>query len=124
MVDIYDFAIHDSGARMRRMRSIITATLLIACASGCASPAYDDPVGRSESFALTSCVTLRFDEIPNGDTTPELYTDQGVLITPVVNLYFANSVQLRVGMDFYMYMDATGVSRSAREIKFSWQANF
>jgi hypothetical protein len=64
---------------------------------------------------------VRFDYVdPNTDAN----NDQGVLITPVVNLYFANSVQLRAGMDFYMYTDATGVSRSAREIKFCWQANF
>jgi hypothetical protein len=50
--------------------------------------------------------------------------DQGILITPVLNLYFANSVQLRAGIDFYTYKDAAGVSRSAREIKFSWQADF
>jgi hypothetical protein len=42
----------------------------------------------------------------------------------VLNLYFANSVALRAGVDFYMYRDAAAVSRSAREIKFSWQANF
>jgi len=50
--------------------------------------------------------------------------DQGILITPVLNLYFANSVQLRAGLDLYFYKDATGASQSARELKFSWQANF
>jgi phosphate-selective porin O/P len=64
---------------------------------------------------------VRFDYAdPNTDASD----DQGILITPVLNLYFANTVQLRAGMDFYMYKDATGVSRSAREIKFAWQANF
>ena len=64
---------------------------------------------------------IRFDFAdPNTDTD----NDQGILITPVLNIYFANSVQLRAGMDFYMYKDAAGTSRSAREIKFSWQSNF
>lgn len=65
--------------------------------------------------------TVRFDY---ADPNTNASNDQGILITPVLNLYFANSVQLRAGMDFYMYKDVTGVSRSAREIKFSWQANF
>lgn len=51
--------------------------------------------------------------------------NQGLLITPVLNIYFANTVVLRAGFDFYSYKDAnTGTSRSARELKFSWQANF
>ena len=65
--------------------------------------------------------TVRFDY---ADPNTNASDDQGILITPVLNLYFANSVQLRAGIDFYMYKDLTGVSRSAREIKFSWQANF
>jgi len=35
-----------------------------------------------------------------------------------------NSVQLRAGIDLYFYKDVTGASQSARELKFSWQANF
>jgi hypothetical protein len=58
------------------------------------------------------------------DPNTNANNDQGVLITPVLNLYFANSVQLRVGIDLYMYKDANAVSRTAREIKFAWQANF
>lgn len=64
---------------------------------------------------------VRFDYVdPNTDSGG----DDGILITPVLNIYFANTVVLRAGMDFYMYEDIAGVSRSAREIKFSWQANF
>jgi hypothetical protein len=58
------------------------------------------------------------------DPNTSASNDQGILITPVLNLYFANSVELRAGIDFYMYKDATGASKSAREIKFSWQADF
>jgi hypothetical protein len=64
---------------------------------------------------------VRFDY---ADPNTSASNDQGILITPVLNVYFANSVQLRAGMDLYMYKDAAGVSQSAREIKFSWQANF
>jgi hypothetical protein len=58
------------------------------------------------------------------DPNTSVANDQGILITPVLNLYFANSVELRAGIDLYFYKDATGASQSARELKFSWQANF
>ena len=64
---------------------------------------------------------VRFDYT---DPNTSASNDQGILITPVLNLYFANSVQLRAGIDLYFYKDATGASQSARELKFSWQANF
>lgn len=64
---------------------------------------------------------LRIDYLdPDTDTDD----DQGLLITPALNIYFANTVVLRAGFDFYSYKDAAGTSRSARELKFSWQANF
>ncbi|MGH7671527.1 MAG: porin [Gemmatimonadales bacterium] len=64
---------------------------------------------------------LRLDYLdPDTDTDD----DQGLLITPALNIYFANTVVLRAGFDFYSYKDAAGASRSARELKFSWQANF
>lgn len=64
---------------------------------------------------------LRIDYL---DPDTDVGDNQGLLITPVLNIYFANTVVLRAGFDFYSYKDATGASRSAREIKFSWQANF
>jgi hypothetical protein len=57
---------------------------------------------------------------PNTDASD----DEGLLITPVVNVHFTNTVILRAGLDFYQYKDAAGTSRSAQEIKVSWQANF
>ena len=48
---------------------------------------------------------------------------EGVLITPALSIYFANAVVLRAGLDVYRYRDG-GASRSARELKFSWQASF
>jgi hypothetical protein len=65
--------------------------------------------------------SIRFDY---ADPNTSASNDQGILITPVLNIYFANSVELRAGIDLYMYKDAAGVSRSVREIKFSWQADF
>jgi hypothetical protein len=64
---------------------------------------------------------VRFDYT---DPNTDAQNDHGILITPAVNLYFANSVVLRTGFDLYFYKDATGASQSARELKFSWQANF
>ena len=64
---------------------------------------------------------LRIDYV---DPDTKTANDQGILITPVLNIYFANTVLLRAGVDLYSYKDAAGVSRSAKEIKFSWQANF
>jgi phosphate-selective porin O/P len=64
---------------------------------------------------------LRIDYL---DPDTDIGDNQGILITPVLNIYFANTVVLRAGFDFYSYKDATGASRSARELKFSWQANF
>ncbi|MGH7751239.1 MAG: porin [Gemmatimonadales bacterium] len=49
--------------------------------------------------------------------------DHGTLITPALNVYFANTVVLRAALDLYRYRDA-GSNRSAREFKISWQANF
>jgi hypothetical protein len=50
--------------------------------------------------------------------------NEGLLITPALNIYFGNTVVLRAGFDIYRYTDAAGTSRSAQELKFSWQANF
>jgi hypothetical protein len=59
-------------------------------------------------------------------TDPDTNTDGdgGVLLTPAVNVYFANTVVLRAAVDVYRYDEPTGESRTAREFKISWQANF
>jgi hypothetical protein len=64
---------------------------------------------------------LRVDYLdPNTDASD----DEGLLVTPVLNVYFGTTVVLRAGVDLYSYKDAGGESRSAREFKVSWQANF
>ncbi|MEK6769489.1 MAG: hypothetical protein AABY85_10945, partial [Gemmatimonadota bacterium] len=50
--------------------------------------------------------------------------DQGMLITPVLNVYFAQTMVLRAGLDMYRYQDAAGASRSFHAFRLSWQANF
>jgi hypothetical protein len=45
------------------------------------------------------------------------------LITPAISLYFANTVILRAGFDYYSYV--LGTERfSAQQFIMSWQANF
>jgi hypothetical protein len=64
---------------------------------------------------------LRVDYLdPDTDTGD----NEGILITPALSIYFGNTVVLRAGFDLYRYTDAAGASRSAQELKFSWQANF
>jgi hypothetical protein len=64
---------------------------------------------------------LRVDYLdPDTDTGD----NDGLLITPALSIYFGNTVVLRAGFDIYRYTDAAGTSRSAQELKFSWQANF
>ncbi|MGH7531388.1 MAG: porin [Gemmatimonadales bacterium] len=58
------------------------------------------------------------------DPDTDADNDDGLLITPALSVYFANTVVLRAGFDFYAYKDAAGDSQSARELKVSWQANF
>jgi hypothetical protein len=50
--------------------------------------------------------------------------DGGLLITPALNVYFGATVIGRFGLDLYRYRDASGTTRSVREFKISWQANF
>jgi hypothetical protein len=50
--------------------------------------------------------------------------DDGLLVTPVLNVYFDDSVVLRAGVDVYRYRDTAGRRRTAGEAKLSWQANF
>lgn len=58
------------------------------------------------------------------DPNTDVDDDQGILVTPVLNVYFGNTVVLRAGLDLYSYKDAAGDGHTAREFKVSWQANF
>jgi len=57
------------------------------------------------------------------DPDTDLTGNAAWLITPAVSLYFANTVILRAGFDYYSY--AQGTERfSAQQFIMSWQANF
>jgi hypothetical protein len=127
---IADFATGDNVLFARRINSgRNTANVRNSADSNIATfrglsviAAYRVPTKGAETRVLKILEpAIRFDY---ADPNTSADNDQGILITPVLNLYFANSVQLRAGIDFYTYKDAAGVSRSAREIKFSWQADF
>ncbi len=64
---------------------------------------------------------LRVDYTDPDTGTP---SDQGMLVTPVLNVYFSPTTVMRVGIDLYAYRDAAGAGRSARAFRVSWQANF
>jgi len=64
---------------------------------------------------------LRFDYTdPNTSTG----SNQAVLITPVLNVYFSQTTLVRAGVDLYTYHDAAGASRSLRALRISWQSGF
>ena len=64
---------------------------------------------------------LRIDVTDPNTATPD---DAGLLITPVLNVYFAPTTIMRAGLDWYRYRTATGTGSTAWEFKMSWQANF
>ena len=57
------------------------------------------------------------------DPNTSVNDDAGILITPVLNVYFTNTVILRAALDVYRYK-TLAVNRYAQEFKISWQANF
>ncbi|MGH7676297.1 MAG: hypothetical protein ACREMV_13585 [Gemmatimonadales bacterium] len=56
---------------------------------------------------------------PDTDTSD----DAAYLITPTISVFFANTVILRAGFDYYSYVVA-GARLSAQQFILSWQANF
>ena len=63
---------------------------------------------------------LRFDWL---DPDRSLTGDDGLLITPVLALFFANTEVLKIGVDIYGYKDG-GARRTATEVKVAWEASF
>jgi len=64
---------------------------------------------------------LRFDMT---DPNTSRDNDQGLLITPVLNVYFSQTTVMRAGLDLYRYKASDGSSRSVRAVRVSWQTNF
>jgi hypothetical protein len=79
----------------------------------------EDPTGNRLIKMVEPALRLDYSD-PNTDG-PD---DHGVLITPVLNLYFTQSTVLRAGLDYYRYTDATGAGRSVRAVRLSWQSSF
>jgi len=80
---------------------------------------FDDPDGTR----LVKIVepALRLDVT---DPNTSLDNDQGLLITPVLNVYFSQTTVLRAGLDLYRYEAADGSSREVNAFRVSWQTNF
>ena len=80
---------------------------------------YDDPNGTR----LVKIVepALRLDMT---DPSTSRDDDEGLLISPVLNVYFSRATVLRAGLDLHRYTAADGTSRSVRALRVSWQADF
>jgi hypothetical protein len=80
---------------------------------------FDDPNGTR----LVKIVepALRLDMT---DPNTSLDNDQGLLITPVLNVYFSQTTVMRAGLDLYRYHAADGSSRKVNAFRLSWQTNF
>jgi hypothetical protein len=81
--------------------------------------AYDDPAGTRLIKMIEPALRLDATD-PNSDRAD----DGGLLITPVINVYFSQTTVMRAGLDLYRYTDAAGTSRSVRALRVSWQSNF
>lgn len=80
---------------------------------------FEDPSG--ERLIKIVEPALRFDYTdPNTSTG----SNQAVLITPVLNVYFSQTTLVRAGIDLYAFHDAAGASRSLRALRISWQSSF
>jgi hypothetical protein len=78
------------------------------------------PVGNDASVVRMLEPALRVD-FTDADTDSN--GDTAFLITPTMSVFFANTVIVRAGFDFYSYVNA-GLRRSAQQFIVSWQANF
>jgi hypothetical protein len=78
-----------------------------------------DPDGTRLIKILEPALRIDFTD-PNTDAD----NDNGLLITPAVNVHFSPTTVMRVGLDLYRYKDAAGASQSVRAFRVSWQSNF
>ena len=82
--------------------------------------AYRLAVGSDASLVKMIEPALRLD-VTNGDTDTD--GDSAYLITPTMSVFFANTVVLRAGFDYYSYV-LGGQRLNARQFIVLWQANF
>lgn len=79
----------------------------------------DDPTGNRLIKILEPALRVDYTD-PNTSTG----SNQAMLITPVLNVYWSQTTIMRAGIDLYRYHDAAGASHSLRTVRVSWQANF
>ena len=77
-------------------------------------------VGSETSVVRMIEPALRID---NTDANLDAPENDAWFVTPALNVYFANTVVLRAGLDYYTYV-VGGERFSAQQFIMSWQANF
>ncbi len=80
---------------------------------------FDDPNGTRLVKIVEPAVRV---DMTDPNTSRD--NDQGLLITPVLNVYFSQTTVLRTGLDLYRYKASDGSSRSVNAFRVSWQTNF
>jgi len=80
---------------------------------------FHDPEGRRLVKILEPALRLDVTDPSTGRDD-----DQGLLVTPVLNVYFSQTTVMRAGLDLYRFTASDGSSRSVRAFRMSWQANF
>jgi hypothetical protein len=80
---------------------------------------FDDPSGTRLIKMIEPAIRLDMTDPNTGRDN-----DQGMLLTPVLNVYFSQSTVLRAGVDLYSYRNAAGDSKRITAVRLSWQTNF
>jgi len=80
---------------------------------------FDDPNGTRLVKIIEPALRL---DMTDPNTSRD--NDQGMLITPVLNVYFSQTTVMRAGLDMYRYKAADGSSRKVSAFRVSWQTNF
>ena len=80
---------------------------------------FDDPTGTHLIKMVEPAVRV---DMTDPNTSRD--NDGGLLITPVLNIYFSQTTVMRAGLDLHRYKASDGSSRSVRAVRVSWQTNF
>jgi hypothetical protein len=127
---IADFVVGDNVPVARRVNAptLNTANLfnsadsnVVRFASLHVVGAYRIVTGGSDTRLVKMLEPALRVDLTNADTDDS--GDSAYLITPALSVFFANTVILRAGIDYYSYVVA-GERLSARQFILSWQANF
>lgn len=79
----------------------------------------EDPTGNRLIKILEPALRIDYT-----DPNTAIGNNHGMLITPVLNIYWSQTTVMRAGIDLYSYHDAAGASQTLRAFRVSWQANF